>query len=202
MKQCIKCNVIKEDSEFSKAAKYKDKIYYRNDCKECCKAYKRTEQQKEKQRKYRSSDEYKQKRKEYRKLPHIVEYEKQYELKRAKKQERKKSRYLYLKNRLENDPFFRLSHNLRNRLRSCIKSKKWKKNNEFAQYIGCSREELRSHIEKQFQPGMTWDNYGEWEIDHIIPVSSGKTLEELIKLNHYTNLQPLWWLDNNKKSNK
>ena len=51
----------------------------------------------------------------------------------------------------------------------------------------------------QFTEGMTWDNYGEWQIDHIVPLSSGETLEELIALNHYTNLQPLWADENNRK---
>jgi hypothetical protein len=49
---------------------------------------------------------------------------------------------------------------------------------------------------------MTWDNQGKWHIDHIIPLSSGNTEEEIIKLCHYTNLQPLWAIDNMKKGSK
>ena len=49
---------------------------------------------------------------------------------------------------------------------------------------------------------MTWNNLGEWQINHIIPVSSAKTEEEMIKLNHYLNLQPLWESDNIRKGNK
>jgi len=60
------------------------------------------------------------------------------------------------------------------------------------------------YIENKFTIGMTWENYGRggWEIDHIIPISSAKTKEDVLKLCHYTNLQPLWWRDNLKKSNK
>ena len=49
---------------------------------------------------------------------------------------------------------------------------------------------------------MTWNNYGEWELDHIIPISSATTEEEVYKLNHYTNFQPLWMSENRKKGNK
>jgi len=49
---------------------------------------------------------------------------------------------------------------------------------------------------------MSWENYGDWHIDHIIPISSAKNNDEVYKLNHYTNFQPLWALDNMKKSNK
>ena len=69
-------------------------------------------------------------------------------------------------------------------------------------------KELRSkgvtipHLEKQFAIGMSWENRSEWHIDHIIPLSSAKTEDEVYKLCHYTNLQPLWAEDNLKKSNK
>jgi len=62
-------------------------------------------------------------------------------------------------------------------------------------------EQLKEHLEKQFDENMTWDNYGEWHIDHIIPLSSANTEEEMYKLCHYTNLQPLWAIDNIIKAN-
>ena len=49
---------------------------------------------------------------------------------------------------------------------------------------------------------MTWDNYGQWHIDHIIPLSSAKTEMEIYELCKYTNLQPLWAVDNLRKNNK
>jgi hypothetical protein len=70
--------------------------------------------------------------------------------------------------------------------------------------LGCSYEYLTQHLENQFKEGMKWKNRGfyGWHIDHIIPLSSAKTEDELIKLCHYSNLQPLWAEENLKKSNK
>ena len=103
--------------------------------------------------------------------------------------------------RLATDPLFKMAHNLRGRLRPALKVKKWHKDCQFKDYIGCTLEELKAHLEKQFTVGMDWDSYGEkgWHIDHIIPLASATTVEEMIKLCHYTNLQPLWWDANLRK---
>ena len=72
--------------------------------------------------------------------------------------------------------------------------------------LGCSIEDLRKHLERLFQPGMTWDSYGRygWHIDHIIPLSYFNLIEpeQQKRAWHYTNLQPLWAVENLKKSNK
>lgn len=85
---------------------------------------------------------------------------------------------------------------LRNQVRRYIVDKKGKHTEEI---LGETFDNVRLHIEKQFKEGMDWNNFGEWHIDHIIPLSSGKNREEYIKLNHYTNLQPLWAEENIKK---
>mgnify|MGYP001564590719 CR=1 FL=1 len=66
--------------------------------------------------------------------------------------------------------------------------------------IGCNLETIKNHIEKQFQEGMVWENHGKWHIDHIIPFGTAKSEKEMIKLCHYTNLQPLWAEENLKKA--
>lgn len=111
----------------------------------------------------------------------------------------KKCRMIYNKNRRKIDKLWQLKVNLRCRTYNALKIKNWRKNNTFKQYIGCKQEELLSYLESKFIEGMTWDNYGEWHIDHIIPLSIAKTEDELYKLCHYTNLQPLWAIDNIKK---
>jgi hypothetical protein len=79
----------------------------------------------------------------------------------------------------------------------------YSKNNSTFSIIGCSPECLKEHLEKQFKEGMTWDKLGKQiHIDHIIPLSSAKTEEEVYKLCHYTNLQPLWAHENLSKGNK
>ena len=65
--------------------------------------------------------------------------------------------------------------------------------------LGYSAAKLKHHIEKQFLEGMTWENHGEWEIDHIKPLALANTEKETYELCHYTNLQPLWAIENLQK---
>ncbi len=58
--------------------------------------------------------------------------------------------------------------------------------------LGCSFDLFKSHIESQFKEGMSWYNHGQWHIDHKVPLNVSITSDEVLKLNHYTNLQPLW----------
>lgn len=69
--------------------------------------------------------------------------------------------------------------------------------------IGCELSTLKEHLESQFKPGMSWENYGDWHVDHIRPCSSFDLTknEEQQKCFHYSNLQPLWAHENLKKSN-
>ena len=72
--------------------------------------------------------------------------------------------------------------------------------------LGCTVKEFIQHLQNQFKPGMTLENHGQgpgkWNIDHIVPISSARTEEEIYKLNHYTNFQPLWWEENMAKGKK
>lgn len=97
------------------------------------------------------------------------------------------------------DPLYRASLNLRRRIQYAFAGKD--RSLHTREIIGCSPEQLRSYLEKRFQDGMTWENYGYrgWHIDHIVPLSSSKNSEDLIRLSHYTNLQPLWSHENFKK---
>lgn len=110
---------------------------------------------------------------------------------------------------IRSNPLFRIANNLRSRLGKVLARSGFAKKFKFDEYIGCTSEELKAHIEKQFTEGMNWDNYGvhlpdspTWQIDHIVPLASAKTEDDIYKLCHYTNLQPLWAKDNAKKGHK
>jgi len=110
----------------------------------------------------------------------------------------------YVKNKKLNDPIYHLSFIVRNRIRTFLKLKNITKKNKTFEIVGCTPQFLKEHLEKQFVDNMCWENYGVygWHIDHIIPLSSAKTEDEIYKLCYYTNLQPLWAEDNLKKGSK
>lgn len=68
--------------------------------------------------------------------------------------------------------------------------------------LGYTVDDFCVHIEKQFLKGMSWDNMNQWQIDHIIPISSAKNLDDVVRLNQLSNLRPLWSKENNLKKNK
>lgn len=109
----------------------------------------------------------------------------------------------YYRYKYHSDKIYKLITNVRGRINQFLKTKKIMKKNKTFEMVGCKPEFLREYIEKKFTIGMSWDIMGkEIHIDHIIPLSSAKTEDEVLKLCHYTNLQPLWAKDNLKKSNK
>ena len=97
------------------------------------------------------------------------------------------------------NPNFRLAHNLRSRLWGTVR--KNRASSSALKLIGCSLDELRAHLESGFSRGMTWDNYGRWHIDHIVPIASFDLSndEQLERAFNFTNLQPLWAKDNQMK---
>jgi hypothetical protein len=100
------------------------------------------------------------------------------------------------------DPLFATAKRLRDRIRGIFKRLGSPKNSTTQKLIGCDWLTAKEHLEKQFTEGMSWENMGQWHIDHKIPLASASTIEELISLFHYTNLQPLWAFDNMSKGAK
>ncbi len=115
------------------------------------------------------------------------------------KEERKKHKNEYYKNRIKNDCLFALKESIKRNIRMSFVRKKISKNNKTYEILGCTFEDFKKHIESQFQSWMNWENKGKyngefnfgWDLDHIIPISSANTEEDIKKLNYYKNFQHL-----------
>lgn len=221
MKKCTKCGEEKDFTEFHKDNSKSSGLYPQ--CKICKKEFMRSKKDSyaETRKKYidknkdRIKDlkkEYCLKNKEYRKESYRLWLEKNKE-KRSEymknwrlnnKDKIKNNSIIYKKNNPEFAVRMKVFKNIRTRISMFLKSSNVSKNNKLMDMLGCTQKEFKKHIESLFKEGMSWDNYGlnGWHLDHIIPISFAKTEEDLVKLNHYTNFQPLWAIDNIKKGNK
>lgn len=108
----------------------------------------------------------------------------------------------YRQRKILTDDLYKAKTTIRDLIKRAIRDKNFTKKSKAAQILGCSFEEFKKYIENKWESWMIWENYGNWngisneinkswEYDHIIPVCTAKTKEEFIKLNHYTNFQPL-----------
>jgi len=188
--------------------KEKKKKYY-EDNKEKKREYREANKDKIKEvtKKYREAN--KEKLKEYYKnnKEKIKEYKKEYS-----KANKDKAKEYYQGNkekinerhriRRNTEPLYKMKCNLRSRTTLAFKSKGYKKSSKTRQMLGVDWEICKAHIERQFTKGMNWKNQGEWHIDHIIPLADAKNENELKKLCHYSNIQPLWASENLIKSDK
>ena len=177
MKICKKCHIEKELDCFYKNKAKKDglDIY----CKSC--GNKQT-------REYNKNNPDKVKLARFLNKEHIRNYSKN----------NRTTINIQVKSRRKNDPIFKLSRDIRTSINQRLKGK-YKKSKKTEEILGCTFEEFKQHIESLWEPWMNWNNHGlyngelnyGWDIDHIIPASSAQSEDEIYKLNHYTNLQPL-----------
>ena len=203
-KICSKCKEKKNICEFGKDKTRKGGYSYL--CKPCLIeksfTYKKNNREKVlngyKDYHKKNGEKIKKSRKEYVKnnQDKILEYKKKYY------SENKEYFLNWEREKRKSDPLFKLSGNMRKRINSFVKLSKFDKKTKTFNLIGCNPISLKDFLEKKFIEGMCWGNYGEWHIDHIIPLSSAKTEEEIYKLCHYSNLQPLWAQENLSKGCK
>ena len=223
-KICNKCNVDKDIEDF-----YKHRNTCKKCCYENMKKYKDKETYKEYQKNYHSEYKDTDKRKSYKKEYYInnkekikkyneenedikKEYRKEYYLKNKIRLNQRMTIYMkeYDRNRKLNDPEYKLRKYIRSLFGMAFKLKGIKKNTKTEHILGCTIQEFKTYIENKFENWMTWEkhsiytgNYNEtWQLDHIEPISNAKTEEDIIRLNHYTNFQPLCSKKNIEKSNK
>lgn len=206
MKKCIKCGEEKDDILFVKG---------KNSCKLCISEYKKNHRinNSEKIKEYMNSyynlnkdvildrlkENYtlnKESKLEYQKkyAEENKEKIKEYKSKHSKENREKITKYksIYQRERRKTDSIFKLKFTISGLIRKSFKSKGFSKNKKTIEILGCEIEFFKNYLENLFIDGMNWDNHGKvWDIDHKIPLSSAITEEDVIKLNHYTNLQPL-----------
>lgn len=188
---CYKCKQFKHFTEFAKSKNGMNSDGLQSMCKSCRKQNDSTKSVKEYHKKYAidNAERLQKYRHEYNKL---------------NKNHRSNYNKNWAKNKYNSDIKYKINvtfgHNIWTSLKSMKCNKSWKN------LVGYTLTELMEHLESKFQPGMTWDNYGEWHIDHIIPKSSFNITsidcDDFKKCWCLENLQPLWAKDNIKKSNK
>lgn len=164
---CKKCSLEKDLEDFKKS-KY-CALGYRYTCKKCS-----NEKNKlfniDKDKRFLSRKRYEANNKE--------KIKEQNKVKRARYKDRIN---LYERTRRKNDLLFRIQGCVRSRIRGSIREKGFRKNTKAINLLGCKIDVLKNHLELQFKDGMSWSNYGKWHIDHIIPLASAKTEEEIYK---------------------
>ena len=118
---------------------------------------------------------------------------------KAYKEANKDKRNKAIKERKLIDPAFKLKESIKSLILKSFIRKDKKKTSFTESILGCTYQQFKERLESQFEPWMNWDNRGlyngtfnyGWDIDHIIPLDTAETIEDIIRLNHYTNLQPL-----------
>ena len=204
LKKCPKCPESKPLSEFGKDKNKSNGLH--SYCKLHAKKYR--DENSERNKKYAENYRDKNKEKlakdqrERRKNP-------ENKVKRAKqdreyrnKSENKEKKRIYRKNKLKTDVNFRILSNLRIRLYYALKNNS--KSKRTLELLGCTIDELKIYLQSQFTKGMNWNNYGTWHIDHRKPCAKfdlSKPIEQH-KCFHFSNLQPLWAIDNLRKGIK
>jgi len=201
MKQCTKCKINKILEDFPKSKRFKSG--YNSICKICCnlinKKYRNDNHESflnyRKQHYHDNIDKMRAAKKKYY-ASHKIEkslYDINYRSKNAVKIKEYKKKWEFLQ---KDEPLFKIKRNLRRRVHHALFDNI--KSDKTFQLIGCTPEFFKKYIESLFQKGMSWENYGEWHIDHISPCFTFNLSipSEQKKCFHYTNQRPLWKLDN------
>lgn len=180
MKECKKCGLEKQLSEYCKRNDTKDGLH--RYCKECMKVRNKKEYEDDKETHLKRTKQYQIDNRNYFRQKSHTHYHTNKDYYRA-----------WNRNKLATDPLFRLRKSISSLINKHLRGAKTQKT---LQYLGCTIKEYKDYLEPMFTSEMVWDNYGKvWEIDHIIPLSKGGSF-------HYTNTQPLTVSENRIKSDK
>jgi len=191
-KKCSKCGELKPLGVFDKNKKTSSR--HASSCKQCLAEDRATPETKQKK---------KESNKEYRETPENKQKKKEWSATTENKQKRKERH----NERYKTEPKFRLNENVSRGIRNSLNSKGGSKNGyHWKDLVGYTESDLVKHLEKQFVNGMTWENYGEWHIDHVCPISKFNFTDpshtDFKRCWSLKNLQPLWAFDNISKKDK
>lgn len=206
LKKCTKCNQIKTLIEYSKDNS--SSSGYRSICKQCDSKYMKSEHgklsQKKAQEKYRKSEHGKRVRSEGQARYRLTEKGKITELKYLKSEKKRVTRNNYISNRMKTDILFKFENQVRHLINHSIERKGYKKNSKTFDIIGIPFDQFYNYLLQTYKKnyGVEWDKVEPVHIDHIIPLATAKTKEEVIRLCYYTNLQLLKAKDNLEKHDK
>lgn len=112
------------------------------------------------------------------------------------------SRRRWDRRKRKEDPIHAMKIRMRCRVREAVRNLGYTKRSKTNEILGCGWDEFKAHIERQFTKGMGWENLDKWHLDHIIPLDGADSLDDVYRLNHFTNIRPLWAEDNIRKSSK
>ena len=217
MKKCSTCKVEKPFSEFNKSTRNKGGFKYR--CKACEKAYYEANKERISERGKKYYQENREAHLEQKKKYHqanrqavlernrkywyankerLLERNKKYREENREAIREQRKNYRKLKHQ---DPRLKFKQSLSVRTVMAFSAKGWSNPLSLDEVVG-GFESAFLHIESRLRSGMTWDNYGSWELDHIVPLGSAEDDIHLIELCHFSNIQPLWASENRAKNNK
>jgi len=200
-KVCVRCKVEKPCSFFGKDMRAKDDL--KSACRECVKLEVKTPRQrrmeKARRHKYNNSEKGKAYYKNRMRQSYAQKRAREIQRKYMLKPESKQRANLNSKKRYWRDLNYRICKNIRNRINGALV--RGYKSDSSVSLLGCSIPELKAYLSRKFTEGMSFENYGKWQIDHIRPCCSFdlKDPEQQKQCFHFTNLQPLWEKDNLSK---
>lgn len=193
-KVCSKCKLEKSTTQFGKRKLSKDGLMVW--CKLCMSEYDKAREKTQQRQESRSKNP--SRSREHRRNKYLEPNRRSKSLESMKAYYQKNKANLIKKKIADEkkDAISVLKSGIKTRIRNVFKRSPYTKKSRTHEILGCSYEEFLQHIERQFLPGMSWERRSEIHIDHIVPLASAKNEQDLIALNHFTNLRPMWAKDN------
>lgn len=204
MKICTRCKVLKDVAEYHKAASKDDGLDHK--CKGCAKEYSLKYYQDKKEAIKQQAKEWRQNNREKKKeLDRLYNCNNKESILQWRREWTRSTGYYKKQHQATmSDPMLKFKAGVGSLIRGSFKraANGILKEGKTEELLQCSLDFFVQYIQEKFTEGMTLENYGEWHLDHITPLATAITREDVVHLNHYSNFQPLWAKDNLSKGSK